>query len=105
MHHAFGEVKGRAGAWGIAKGGMGAITDAMARCAQAQGAALAADASVENIMIEGRRAVGVALADGRTFQARQVAADVHPQTLLTKMPDPGLLSAEDRRRIPVRLGP
>ena len=99
LHHAFGEVKGRAGAWGIAKGGMGAISDAMARYAQAQGAVLEVGAPVENIVMEGRRAVGVTLVDGRTFYARQVAANVHPQTLLTKMLDPELLSAEDRRRI------
>jgi phytoene dehydrogenase-like protein len=34
LHHAFGEVKGKAGAWGIARGGMGAISDAIAAVAR-----------------------------------------------------------------------
>ena len=34
LHHAFGEVKGRAGAWGIARGGMGAISESMASFAR-----------------------------------------------------------------------
>ena len=38
LHHAFGELKGRAGAWGIARGGMGAISDAMASFARSKGA-------------------------------------------------------------------
>ena len=37
LHHVFGEVNGKRGAWGHAIGGMGAITQAMARCAAARG--------------------------------------------------------------------
>ena len=32
LHHLFGEVNGKKGAWGHAIGGMGAITQAMAAC-------------------------------------------------------------------------
>ena len=38
LHHVFGEVNGKKGAWGHAIGGMGAITQAMAKSARAQGA-------------------------------------------------------------------
>lgn len=99
LHHAFGEVGGRAGAWGIARGGMGAISDAMASFARAQGVALETGTPVEEILLDGKKAVGVRLADGRTFNSRQVAANVHPQTLLTRMLDPSLLNEEDRRRV------
>ena len=37
LHHVFGEVNGKRGAWGHAIGGMGAITQAMARAARARG--------------------------------------------------------------------
>jgi phytoene dehydrogenase-like protein len=99
LHHAFGEIKGRAGAWGIARGGMGAISDAIASFARAQGVSIEISSPVQEILVDGKKAVGVRLSDGRTFTARQVAANVHPQTLLTKMLDPGLLNEDDRRRI------
>jgi len=38
LHHAFGEVNGKKGVWGHAIGGMGAITQAMARAARGHGA-------------------------------------------------------------------
>ena len=37
LHHAFGEVNGKKGVWGHAIGGMGAITQAMARAARGHG--------------------------------------------------------------------
>ena len=38
LHHCFGEVNGKRGVWGHAIGGMGAITQAMARRREARGA-------------------------------------------------------------------
>src|SRR3954452_17339329 len=46
LHHAFGEVNGKKGVWGHAIGGMGAITQAMARVARAHGAEIETEASV-----------------------------------------------------------
>ncbi len=99
LHHAFGEVNGRTGAWGIARGGMGAISESMASFARSRGAAIETGTPVSEIITEKDRAVGVTTADGRTITARCVAANIHPQTLLTKLLDPGLLEEGDRRRI------
>ena len=99
LHHAFGEVKGRTGAWGIARGGMGSISEAMASYARSRGAVIETDTPVSRILVDGDRAVGVETADGRTLYAPCVAANVHPQTLLTRLLDPGRLEAGDRRRI------
>lgn len=99
LHHAFGEIKGRAGAWGIARGGMGAITDAMASFARSQGVVIETNSPVQKIMVEGGRARGVVTADGRELTARCVAANVHPQTLLQKLLDPALMDAADQRRV------
>ena len=99
LHHAFGEVKGRAGAWGIARGGMGAISDAMASFARSCGVSIETSAPVEKILLENGRACGVQMADGRELTAGCVAANVHPQTLLLKLLDPGLMDAGDQRRI------
>ncbi|KZX59293.1 FAD-dependent oxidoreductase [Halioglobus sp. HI00S01] len=99
LHHAFGEVKGRAGAWGIARGGMGAITEAMASFARSRGATIETECPVNRIVVEKGRAVGVETADGRTITARHVAASVHPQVLLQRLLDVELLDEADQRRI------
>ncbi|MGF1545171.1 MAG: phytoene desaturase family protein [Parvularculaceae bacterium] len=81
LHHAFGEVNGARGQWGHAVGGMGAITGAMARAAEARGAVIATDAAVAETLIENGRAVGVRLADGRTVRARAVVSNANPKLL------------------------
>lgn len=99
LHHMFGEVNGEPAAWGHAVGGMGAITQAMARSAQASGANIETDAPVRELIVESGRAQGVVLADGRTIRAKIVAGNVHPQALFLKMMDGGLLPDDFRRRI------
>src|SRR5690242_1472807 len=59
LHHVFGEVNGKRGAWGHAIGGMGAISQAMARAATARGALLRVSTPVRQVLVEGDRAVGV----------------------------------------------
>jgi phytoene dehydrogenase-like protein len=99
LHHMFGEVNGEPAAWGHAVGGMGAITQAMARSAASRGADIETDAPVREIIVEGGKAKGVVLTDGRTIRAGIVAGNVHPQLLFLKMMDGGLLPDDFRRRI------
>ena len=99
LHHAFGEVKGRAGAWGIARGGMGAISESMAAFARSKGVSIETNASVAKILTQNGRAHGVLTADGRELTATCIAANIHPQTLLQKLLDPTLMEAGDQRRI------
>ena len=81
MHHWIGEVNGHAGAWGWAKGGMGGISAAMARAAEAAGAEIRTDAEVDRVAINASgRAVGVALADGSLVRAQRVVSCAHPVT-------------------------
>ena len=58
LHHAFGEVNGKKGVWGHAIGGMGAITQAMARAARGHGVEIETDAGVREVIVERDRAVG-----------------------------------------------
>ncbi len=99
LHHMFGEVNGEPAAWGHAVGGMGAITQAMARSAAARGVDIETNAPAREIIVEGSKAKGVVLADGRTIRAGIVAGNVHPQLLFLKMMDGGLLPEDFRRRI------
>jgi phytoene dehydrogenase-like protein len=85
LHHAFGEVNGKKGVWGHAIGGMGAITQAMAKAARAAGAEITLDAGVREVIVERDRAVGVVLDSGETVRARYVAAKVNPKLLYTRL--------------------
>ena len=81
LHHLLGEVNGKRGVWGHAVGGMGAITQAMARAATAAGVEIQPAAPVREIIIERGRASGVALENGTALRARVVVANVDPQSL------------------------
>ncbi|MFQ5533577.1 MAG: phytoene desaturase family protein [Sphingomonadales bacterium] len=99
LHHAFGEVNGKKGVWGHALGGMGAITQAMARAAEERGVAIEVNAPVREIIIEAGAARGVVLDDGRVVRAKAVASNLNPRLLFQKMVAPDLLSADFKRRM------
>src|SRR6516165_7385696 len=81
LHHALGEVNGKPGVWGYAIGGIGAITQAMARVAAKHGARIEVRSEVREVIVEGGRTVGVVLKDGTSVRARAVIANVNPQYL------------------------
>jgi len=85
LHHAFGEVNGKKGVWGHAMGGMGAITQAMAKAAAARGVEIETDAEVTELAIERGRVAGVALASGQVIKARALAANVNLKLLYTEL--------------------
>ncbi|MGE0357226.1 MAG: phytoene desaturase family protein [Burkholderiales bacterium] len=79
LHHVFGEVNGRKGAWGHARGGMGAIAQALAAEAAARGVAIRTGVAVERILESRGRAAGLALSDGTEVAARVVVANANPR--------------------------
>jgi phytoene dehydrogenase-like protein len=99
LHHAFGEVNGKPGLWGHAIGGMGAITQALAREAERLGVRIEREAEVVRIAVERGRACGVELADGRVLAARAVAANVDPKRLYLRLVDEADLPAEFVQRM------
>ncbi|MGH8219749.1 MAG: phytoene desaturase family protein [Steroidobacteraceae bacterium] len=129
LHHAWGEVNGKPGVWGHAIGGMGVITQTMAREAARLGVHILTEAPVEAILtepparaaarsraLEGRthdaahqrgaarpsalhRATGVRLLDGRTFRAPIIAANVTPKLLFLALLDREALPEDFRARI------
>ena len=98
LHHLFGEAAGVPGAWGHAIGGMGAITEAMARAARGKGVEIVLDAPVEEIIVERGRAVG-AVAGGRSYRAKAVAANVNPRHLFTSLLPAGAVAPDIERRM------
>jgi phytoene dehydrogenase-like protein len=97
LHHNFGEVNGMLGAWGHAIGGMGAITQAMAKSARDYGADIEVNAPVKEILIERGAAVGAVTADGRIYRGRKVAAGINPKLLFDKLVDPAAVPDDFRR--------
>ena len=93
LHHVIGEVNGRRGAWGHAVGGMGAITQAMAKEAERRGVEITTDCEVHKVCVDDRGAQGVQLADGSMVDARCVVANVDPRLLFLKLVDERVLDA------------
>jgi len=98
LHHCFGEVNGKPGVWGHAVGGMGAITAAMARSAEARGAVVRTNAAVREVLVEGGRAVGVVLDTGEVVRGRTVAANVGPKLLFARLVPESAIPAPLRDR-------
>ena len=99
LHHVFGEVNGKRGQWGHAKGGMGAITQAMAKECEARGVELRTGAAVARVIVKGGRARGVELDDGTVVEARRVVANVNPKLLFGKLVDAAHVDADFRARM------
>jgi phytoene dehydrogenase-like protein len=99
LHHVFGEVNGKKGLWGHAVGGMGAITQAMARCALARGVDIRLQSPVREIMVERGRAVGAVTEAGEAIRARAVVSNLNPKLLYQQLLDPAVLTAEFRERM------
>ena len=99
LHHVFGEVNGKRGAWGHAIGGMGAITQAMAKAATARGALIRVATAVREVLVEGDRAVGVVTESGETLRAAAVVSNLNPKLLYLNMFAPQALPPEFREHI------
>jgi phytoene dehydrogenase-like protein len=98
LHHLFGEAAGVPGAWGHAIGGMGSITQAMARSAREKGADILLGTPVEEIIVENGKAVGV-VAGGKAWRADTVVAGVNPKLLFDKLVPQGAVDADVHNRM------
>lgn len=100
LHHLFGEVNGKKGAWGHAIGGMGAITQAMARCCEARGVEIRTGCAVDKVLVdEAGRSGAVRLASGETLSARAVVSNLNPKLLFGSLIDPTALPDDFSERI------
>jgi phytoene dehydrogenase-like protein len=99
LHHVFGEVNGKFGAWGHSVGGMGAITQAMAAACIEHGVEISLETPVDKLLVDGGKVSGVRLKSGEEIAATIVAANVGPALLYRQMVDPSDLDTEFRRRI------
>ena len=99
LHHVFGEVNGKKGAWGHAIGGMGAITQAMAKTATERGVEIRIASPVREVTAIRGRVTGVVTEAGESFPARCVVSNLNPRLLYGSLIDPGVLPPDFRERI------
>jgi phytoene dehydrogenase-like protein len=78
LHHVMGSVAGHRGLWGFVRGGMGAVSNAIAASARSRGVEIRTNASVEHIKIKNGRARGVVLEGGEEIDAELVISNLTP---------------------------
>ncbi|TAL80997.1 MAG: NAD(P)/FAD-dependent oxidoreductase [Beijerinckiaceae bacterium] len=99
LHHCFGGINGQKGRWGHAIGGMGAISEAMAKAAREKGATIRVSSGVKNVLVENGRAIGVVTERGETICARAIIANVNPKLLYRDLIEQAALPEDFRSRI------
>ena len=87
LHHVMGDVDGSVGAWGLARGGMGAISNALCSGMQAAGGEVRTGAGVEQIIVKDGKACGVALESGEELYAGIIVSNLDAKRTFTKVVD------------------
>jgi len=99
LHHCMGGVGGKRGLWGFVRGGMGAISEAIAQSARSHGAVIRVNAPVQRIVSSGGRVRGVILEDGEEIDAPIVASNLDPHVTFLRLIEEGELDPEFRESI------
>jgi phytoene dehydrogenase-like protein len=87
LHHYMGEIDGAFRSWGFARGGTGAISNAIAAAARELGVEIRTDAPVAQIRLHHGQATGVVLASGDELDAEIVLSSVDPNLTFLKFMD------------------
>jgi phytoene dehydrogenase-like protein len=99
LHHCMGGVAGHRGLWGFVRGGMGAVSEAIASAARTRGVEIRTNAAVAKVQVRDGRARGVVLANGEEIEAPLVASNLDPKLTFLKLLDPGVLDSDFVRAI------
>ena len=79
LHHYMGDVDGTVGAWGFARGGMGAVASALSKALLSYGGEIRCDAGVDQIIVRNGKVSGVALLNGDEIHAGIVVSSLDPK--------------------------
>ena len=99
LHHCFGALNGKKGVWSHAIGGMGAITQAMAKSAQSRGVEIRTNSAVCEVLVDNGKAIGVVTEAGETVRARAIVSNLNPKLLFSSLINPSNLIEDFRIRI------
>jgi len=99
LHHYMGEIDGAFRAWGFARGGTGAISNAIADAARELGVEIKTQTAIAQILVRDGKAVGVATTSGDEYYASVISSSVDPNLTFLKMLGPQHLSDEFRDQV------
>ncbi|HKD78226.1 MAG TPA: NAD(P)/FAD-dependent oxidoreductase [Candidatus Angelobacter sp.] len=94
LHHYMGEIDGAFRSWGFARGGTGAISNAIAGAARELGAEIRTQSPIAKIIVKNGRAHGVALQNGDEFYADVISSSVDPRLTFLKFIEENQLPGE-----------
>ncbi|NIV16830.1 MAG: FAD-dependent oxidoreductase [Woeseiaceae bacterium] len=87
LHHVMGDVDGSIGAWGLARGGMGAISQSIASALQEFGGEIRMDSGVQQVLVKNGKACGVVLENGDELSAGIVVSNLDARRTFTRIMD------------------
>ena len=87
LHHVMGDVDGNIGAWGLARGGMGAISNALAGALREHGGEIRTRSGVDKILVKNGKATGVVLENGDELYSEIVVSNMDAKRTFTKCMD------------------
>jgi phytoene dehydrogenase-like protein len=99
LHHVFGEVNGKKGVWGHAIGGMGAITQAMAKACAEQGVVVRTSTGVKRVLTENTSVVGIETDASEVIRTSHIVSNLNPNLLFTRLIDEAALPVDFARRM------
>jgi len=94
LHHYMGEIDGAFRAWGFARGGTGAISNAIGDAAREAGVEIRTEAAITKIIVKDGKAKGVVLANGDEIHADTISSSVDPRLTFNKFIEADHLPAD-----------
>ncbi|MBZ5725980.1 MAG: NAD(P)/FAD-dependent oxidoreductase [Acidobacteriia bacterium] len=94
LHHCMGGVGGHRGLWGFVRGGMGAVSEAIAASARASGAVVRTNAAVAKVMVRSGRAYAVVLKGGEEIEGGAIASNLDPKLTFLRLVEERALDAD-----------
>ena len=94
LHHVMGECDGVRGVWGYMRGGMGSLSESIARACRTMGVTIHSGAPVDRIQVRDGRVTGVVVRGDREYTARLVASGADPNVTFNKLVDAKALPAD-----------
>jgi phytoene dehydrogenase-like protein len=91
LHHYMGEIDGAFRAWGFARGGTGAISNAIGDAAREAGVEIRTQSAIARILVKDNKAIGVTLTNGDEIYADVISSSVDPRHTFLEFMDSGNL--------------
>jgi len=94
LHHYMGEIDGVLRAWGIPRGGTGAVSEAIASAARSFGAEIRTETAVDHFLTRGDEVTGVVTSAGDEVTGRVTLSSLDARQTFVRLTPAGLLDAD-----------